>query len=145
MSEKKYLSAKPDSATYSGLAPTIAAATGCNPNSLAAEWQLLVLRWLDSHPEEAPEAPKMPTVTESALTDALTGVDAGFESVVRDTLASCLEALGVNVLPPTNVDRLAKLLRDSARLGREIPADVSEDLARGLDAAGVTAPGGENG
>lgn len=105
-----------------------------------------VLRWLDRNPEQVPGR----TITEEDITDALTGVDAGFEGVVRDTLVACLEALGIPIVPapkPTNADRLAEVLGGfygvlyNAGINSNLNQRIT--LAKLLDAAGVTVPGGE--
>ena len=97
-----------------------------------------------------PSPPAKPAITEADITDALTGVDAGFEGVVRDTLVACLEALGIPIVPapkPTNADRLAEVLGGfygvlyNAGINSNLNQRIT--LAKLLDAAGVTAPGGE--
>ena len=81
------------------------------------------------------------TITESELSQKLANVPPYADEAVW--LRAVLNALGVTVVPdpePTNAEKWAKFLR------KVNPTSVMiDDYAKAIDAAGVKAPGGDDG
>lgn len=125
---------------YIDLAPTIKHDRTRGPIT-GLDGESYALKWLDDHPDQAPDVASERTATEKEFEQAIAEVR---ELSLRDRYRELLSRFGVTIVPdpepePTNLQLLTQAIRDWEE-GR----GIDRILARHLDALGVKAPGGES-